>query len=150
MENLTQWLEQKIEQSAHADQRVDPVPPIVGAGEHVILAAGPAPQKVVYVAYRHGGDTIRVGFAAKDRWANEEVEEAVESNGGTMTEFLEDAMEADDALEFPVQHFHEAGWFHFATDLPKGRAHFASTEGREQVWYYFDGYCRAILPLLKD
>lgn len=150
MTAMEQWLNEKLKKSAHAALQIAPPPAIAGAGERILLAAGPTPTKVCYVALRHGGSTIRVGFAAKDRWANEEIEEAVESNGGTMTEFLEDAMEADDALEFPVQHFHEAGWFHFACDLSRDAAFFASSEGQVRVWYYFDGYCRAVLPLVSE
>lgn len=128
---------------------IDPPAKVSGAGEQILLTAGPDEKKVVYVALRHGGKTVRVGFAAKDRWTNEEIEEAVESNGGTMTEFLEDEMEADDALEFPVQHFHDTGWFHFACDIPKSPEFFATREGRELVAYYFAGYCKAILPIIN-
>lgn len=148
MDPLKDWLDQKVKDSAHAELRIDPPPPVAGAGDEILLAIGNAPEKVVYLAARHGGSTLRVGFAAKDRWANEEVEDAVESNGGTMTEFLEDEMEADDELEYQVQHFHETGWFHFASDIPKDPAWFDTPEGRETVWYYVDGYARAILPLV--
>ncbi len=148
MEALKQWIHEKIANSPHAELLIEPPPQVAGAGEQVLATIGRAPEKVAYLAVRHGGSTVRVGFAAKDRWANEEVEEAVESNGGTMTEFLEDEMEADDELEYQVQHFHEAGWFHFASDIPKDPAYFDTAEGRELVWYYFDGYARAILPIV--
>ncbi|MCC6546505.1 hypothetical protein IT570_04990 [Candidatus Sumerlaeota bacterium] len=127
----------------------DPPVRVSGAGEQLIVTAGPDEKRVIYVALRHGGKTVRVGFAAKDRWTNEEIEEAVESNGGTMTEFLEDEMEADDELEFPVQHFHDTGWFHFACDIPKSPEFFNTREGRDLVAYYFGGYCKAILPILN-
>jgi hypothetical protein len=148
MSDLQNWLIERIRGSAHAALLIEPPPAVAGGGERILAAIGPEPIKVVYMGIRHGGDTIRVGFAARDRWANEEVEEAVESNGGTMKEFLEDEMEADDELEYDVQHFHEAGWFHFATDIPRGAAYFATPEGRDKIWYYFDGYARAILPKL--
>jgi hypothetical protein len=141
MANTQEWLNAKVKGSAHAGLLLDPIPAVAGGGSPVIVALGSEATKVVYVGERHGGTTLRVGFAAKDRWANEEVEDAVESNGGTMTEFLEDAMEADDALEYPVQHFHEAGWFHFACDLPAADL--------DRVWYYLDGYARAILPIVS-
>ena len=148
-DSLKTWLEQKARSSAHAELLIDNPPEVHGGGESILLAIGPSPEKVVYLGLRHEGATVRVGFAARDRWANEEVEEAVESNGGTMTEFLEDEMEADDELEFTVQHFHDTGWFHFASDIPKGADYFASTEGRELLWFYIDGYCRGILPHVK-
>lgn len=149
MDELANWIEEKIKASAHAGELQKPAPNIAGAGERILAAVGPDPQRVVYTASRHGGKTIRVGFAARDRWANEDIEDAVESNGGTMTEFLEDAMEADDELVYPVQHFHDTGWFHFACDIPKDSDYFATAEGREVVWYYFDGYCRGILPIVR-
>ncbi len=150
MSDIKSWLTERIRKSPHAELLLDSPPVVTGGGESILLAIGETPQKVVYVGTRHGGDTLRVGFAAKDRWANEEVEEAVESNGGTMREFLEDEMEADDDLEYDVQHFHEGGWFHFASDLPLGKAALATDAGREKVWYYLDGYARAILPIVSS
>jgi len=144
MQTLPVWLEEQLAKSPHKQQLITPPAAVAGAGDKIIFTIGPNATRVVYLALRHGGATVRIGFAAKDRWANEEIEEAVESNGGTMTEFLEDAMEADDELEFPVQHFHEAGWFHFACDLTAPD----SPEFRNRVWYYVDGYCRAILPIV--
>lgn len=148
MSTLTDWLTERIRTSPHGALLLAEAPRVAGGGETILLAFGPAPEKVVYIGSRHGGGTMRVGFAAKDRWANEEVEDAVESNGGTMTEFVEDEMEADDDLEYKVQHFHEAGWFHFASDIPKDAAYFDSDAGRELLWYYLDGYARAILPVV--
>ncbi|CAN5307976.1 hypothetical protein BH09SUM1_BH09SUM1_28990 [soil metagenome] len=148
--SLQTALLQKLRASSHAALLIDPPAPVAGGGDSLLLTFGEKPEKVIYLGLRHGGATARVGFAAKDRWANEEVEEAVESNGGTMKEFLEDEMEADDALEFDVQHFHEKGWFHFATDISKTAAFFETPEGQELVWYYLDGYARAILPIVKE
>lgn len=148
MATFPQWLLEQAKASIHSAHVIDPPPAVAGAGESMLLAIGAEPNKVVYVAFRHGGSTVRVGFAAKDRWANEEIEEAVESNGGTMTEFLEDEMEADDELVHEVQHFHEAGWFHFASDIAKTPAYFDTAEGHDEVWYYVSGYARAILPIV--
>lgn len=149
MSDLKTWLEAKVAGSTHKDLVVSPPPEVAGGGDDIVMAIGHDADKVVYLGRRHNGDSYRVGFAAKDRWANEEVEDAVESNGGTMTEFLEDEMEADDELEHQVQHFHDSGWFHFASDIGKDAAFFDSDEGRELLWYYFDGYARAILPIVE-
>jgi hypothetical protein len=143
---LQTWILDRIRQSPHAPMLLDTPPAIQGAGDRVLAAVGPDAHRVVYLATRHGGATVRVGFATDDRWANEEVEDGVESNGGTMTEFLEDEMEADDELKWAVQHFHERGWFHFASDITRDAAAFDTVEGREELWLYFDGYCRGILP----
>lgn len=146
-ETLAQWLSARLATSKHAPLVLDPAPRIAGAGE-VLVAFGPAPNVALYAAVRHPGTSIRVGFAAKDRWINEEVEEAVESIGGDMNEFIEEGMEADEDLQFKVQHFHEAGWFHFASDV-NGPPGFCDTaEGRDLIWYYLDGYARAILPVM--
>lgn len=146
---LKKFLLEKIAGSPHSALLVNPPPPVAGGGDTILAAIGPEDNKVIYLGVRHGGDTVRVGFAAKDRWANEEIEDAVESNGGTMTEFLEDEMEADDELQYEVQHFHDSGWFHFASDIGKDAAWFETGEGRDLVWFYFDGYARAILPHLE-
>lgn len=149
MQALTKWLTEKALKSQHAAKVLGTAPAVAGAGE-VFLAIGSKPEAVVYAASRHAGSSVRVGFAAKSRWLNEEVEEAVEGAGGDMTEFLEDEMEADDAIEYRVQHFHEAGWFHFASDIAKNPEFFDTEEGRALVWYYLDGYARAILPIVED
>lgn len=149
MSDLKTWMTEKIAASAHAQLLQNPPPAVAGGGDSILVAVGETPEKVVYLGLRHGADTLRIGFAAKDRWANEEVEEAVEGSGDPMTEWLEDEMEADDELEYQVQHFHEAGWFHFASDIPKDKAFFETDQGRELAWYYFDGYARAILPIVS-
>ncbi len=149
MSALQDWINKAIAASPHAAMLLDPPPGVIGGGDVILAAVGPAPDKVVYLGTRHAGTTLRVGFAARDRWANEEIEDAVESNGGTMTEFLEDAMEADDELSFEVQHFHDTGWFHFASDLRLSPEDFDTPAGHEQIWYAFDGYARAILPLVS-
>lgn len=149
MSDVKSWMIEKVRNSPHAPLLLAEPPQVIGGGDDILVAVGANDQKVVYLGMRHGGSSARVGFAARDRWANEEVEDAVESNGGTMTEFLEDEMEADDELVYQVQHFHDTGWFHFASDIPKDPAFFASEEGRELLWYYFDGYCRAILPIVN-
>ncbi len=146
-ESLAQWLSARIASSRHAPLLLDPPPRIAGAGE-VLAAFGPAPNVACYAAVRHAGTCIRVGFAARDRWVNEEVEEAVESIGGDMNEFVEEGMEADEDLEFKVQHFHEAGWFHFASDVVGAPGFCDTAAGRELIWYYLDGYARAILPVM--
>jgi len=146
-QTLGAWLNQRLAASKHAGTEIRPLPAIAGACD-VIAAIGPEPHLAVYAAVRHGGESLRVGFAAKDRWKNEEIEEAVEGSGGDMTEWLEDEMEVDEDLPFKVQHFHEAGWFHFASDLAKPREFFETEEGRQMAWYFFDGYARAILPVL--
>ncbi|MDX2177346.1 MAG: hypothetical protein SF028_12850 [Candidatus Sumerlaeia bacterium] len=147
MNGLAEYLQQRLADSGFAAHRIEPLPAVAGV-DRVIAAYGPEPHLAVYAGLRHGGQSLRIGFAAKDRWMNEEVEDAVESNGGDMTEFIEDGMEADDELEFKTQHFHEAGWFHFASDLMKPAAFFATEEGRELAWLYLEGYGKAVLPVL--
>lgn len=63
---------------------------------------------------------VRVGIVTDNRWKSEELEDAVESSGDTMAEFLEVAF-AEAGLDWenpPVEHYRDQGrWFTFITPL---------------------------------
>ena len=100
------------------------------------------------IGLRSGVRTVRVGLVTMNRWASEGIEQAVLDNGGSMTEFLEDEMEADDDLEYPMIHFHDSGEFYFLSEIP-----FESLDAPElydQVVLYLKGYVIALEGHVKE
>lgn len=63
---------------------------------------------------------VRVGIVTGDRWVNEQMEQAIEDSGDSMSEFVEGGF-AEVGLNWPdppVEHYREDGTdFHFATPL---------------------------------
>jgi hypothetical protein len=86
-----------------------------------LLTRFPAgPRTWLEVAIRPYIPQVRVGIVTDDRWKNEELEEAVESTGDTMSEFIEAGFhEVDlDWRDPPVEHYRDRGKdFTFATPL---------------------------------
>jgi len=91
---------------------------------------------------------IRVGVVTRNRWVSEGVEQAVLDNGGSMTEFLEDEMEADDDLEYPMLHYHDSGEFYFVSEIPF--EDIRKPETYEMAKYYFEGYVVAMENRLEE
>jgi hypothetical protein len=63
---------------------------------------------------------LRAGIVTTDRWLSEELEEAIEETGDTMSEFMEDGFDQVDLhwTEPPVEHYRDHGRdYYFATPL---------------------------------
>ncbi|MCE5228437.1 hypothetical protein LLG95_02420 [bacterium] len=86
---------------------------------------------------------IRIGLATESKDTVERIEEAVDEAGGSLTDFLSDALDSDEDLEHEVQHFHD-DMDYFASDIPYQREEdLAADVIRDEVIYYLDGYMRA-------
>lgn len=86
---------------------------------------------------------IRIGLATDSKAVVKAIEEAVDESGGSMTEFLEDALETDEDLEHEVQHFHD-DMDYFASDIPYQREEdLASDVMRDEIIFYLDGFMGA-------
>jgi len=63
---------------------------------------------------------VRVGIVTEDRWKSEEIEDAIETSGDNMSEYLEVAL-AEAGLDWsdpPVEHYRDQGrWFSFVTPI---------------------------------
>jgi hypothetical protein len=92
--------------------------------------------------------TVRVGMVTTNRWVSESIEQAVLDSGGSMTEFLEDEMEADDDLEFPMLHYHDSGEFYFLSEIPFEILD--SPELYDRVALYLKGYVIALEGRLEE
>lgn len=95
-----------------------------------------------FLGVRCQSGTIRVGLATTNRWVSEGIEQAVLDSGGSMTEFLEDEMEADDELQWPMIHYYDAGEFYFHSEIPF--EDLDSPELCRSVGQYFEGYVMAL------
>lgn len=101
-----------------------------------------------FLGVRCQSNCIRVGLVTTNRWISEGIEQAVLDSGGSMTEFLEDEMEADDDLEWPMIHYHDSGEFYFHSEIPFDDL--CSPELHAQVGQYFKGYVIALEGRLEE
>ncbi len=101
-----------------------------------------------FIGVRCQARTIRVGMVTTNRWLSEGIEQAVLDSGGSMTEFLEDEMEADDDLKFPMVHYHDSGEFYFLSEIPF--ENLDDPQLNDQVTMYFKGYVIAFEGYLKE
>lgn len=111
-----------------------------------------APKCWFEVAVRPMIPQVRVGFLTNDRWISEGAEEAIESSGDTMNEFVESGFD-DASLDWadpPVEHFREAGeFFYFATPLALDEiADLNNDDVRNKVLRMLEGYLIAFGPAL--
>lgn len=87
---------------------------------------------------------VRVGVVTEDRWKSEEIEQAIEDSGDTMSEYLEIALaEAGlDWLDPPVEHYRDQGrWFSFITPIDLKRPEDLADAGlRQRVMQLINGY----------
>ena len=111
-----------------------------------------APKCWFEVAVRPTIPQVRVGFLTNDRWISEGAEEAIESSGDSMNEFVESGFD-DAGLEWanpPVEHFREEGeFFYFATPLALDEiADLNNDDVRNKVLRMLEGYLIAFGPAL--
>ena len=95
---------------------------------------------------------VRVGFLTEDRWKSEELEQAIQDSGDTMSEFVGVAME-DAGLDWPeppVEHYREGGqYFYFATPLTiEELRDLDSDEVRDKTLRMLEGYLIAFGPAI--
>lgn len=104
-------------------------------------------------AIRPSARQIRVGFLTNDRWKSEEIEQAIQDSGDTMSEFVGVGMEEAglDWEEPPIEHYREAGeYFYFATPLAiEDLRDLEMEEIRNKVLRMLEGYLIAFGPALE-
>ena len=104
------------------------------------------------VAVRPFIPQLRVGFLTDDRWKSEELEQAIQDSGDTMSEFLGVALQ-DAGLDWPeppVEHYREGGqYFYFATPLAIDELRdLESDELRDKTLRMLEGYLIAFGPAI--
>jgi len=112
----------------------------------------PGPACWFEVAVRPLIPQVRVGFLTDDRWKSEELEQAIQDSGDTMSEFLGVALQ-DAGLDWPeppVEHYREGEqYFYFATPLSIDElADLDSDEVRDKTLRLLEGYLIAFGPAI--
>lgn len=96
---------------------------------------------------------VRAGILTDDRWKSEELEEAIESTGDTMSEFIEAGFDEVDLdwRDPPVEHYREGGkYFYFATPLGLvGLSDLDHMDVRRKTLHMVFGYAAAFFPALQ-
>ncbi len=110
-----------LEATLSADERFEG-PARVDREDGSTLATrfGLAPQLWLEVAVRPLIPQVRIGVLTDDRWCSEDLEQAIEDSGDTMSEFVEAGFDEVDLdwPEPPVEHYRDQGkYFYFATPL---------------------------------
>ena len=87
---------------------------------------------------------IRVGMATESGAVGEAIEEAVRDSGLSMTEFLAEAMNAEDDLEHEAIDFEEdLHFFYSEIEFPRPEE-LTATHLRDEVVLYLEGYIEAL------
>lgn len=90
---------------------------------------------------------LRAGIVTDDRWKSEDLEDAIESSGDEMDEYVEAGFEEAGLTwkEPPVEHYRDQGkYFYFATPLElTGLAQVGDESVFDRVCRMFDGYYEA-------
>jgi hypothetical protein len=103
-----------------------------------------------FVAVLEDESVVRVGLATADLAVSEAIEGAANENGDTLTEFLEEAMGAEDELENEVRHFHDDVYY-FCSDISYQREEDLSSDIlRDEVIYYLDGYMTGLIDYVAE
>lgn len=140
--NLAHWLEEQY----HGDDRfesIEVVNPGPLEGEAVRVKFICSEKSYFLVAVMEDAGQIRVGLATQSRAVREAIEAAAEENGGSLTEYLEVAMDLEDELEHEVQQFREDAYY-FCSDIAYHTPEdLASDALRDEIVFYLDGYTNA-------
>jgi hypothetical protein len=146
---LGQWLEDAYTGDDRFEY-VELVTPGPAEGESFRLRLVVDDAAEFFVAFMQDDSLIRVGLATEDAGLADTVEEAMLEGGGTLTEFIADAMEAEDELEHEVQYLNE-DVFYFCSDITyESDAEVNSETQRDAVVYYLDGYVGALLEVVQE
>ncbi len=98
-----------------------------------------------------GAAMVRVGLACVSREINEIIEQAVIDAGGGLDGFLEEGMDAEEKLDYPVRHFNDNGVHYFCSEIPYVEpADLRQEDFREEILYYLQGYHTTLRPYLEE
>lgn len=146
---LGQWLEDAYT----GDDRFEYVELMVPGldddeGFRLRLVVGDATE--FFVAFLTEESVVRVGLATEDAAVSDAIEEAMLESGGTMTEFIGDAIETEEELDHEVQFLNEDHYY-FCSDLPfESAAEVNSETQRDEIVFYLDGFIAGLLELAEE
>ena len=111
-----------------------------------------APHVWIELTIRPAVPQVRAGIMTDDRWRNEELEEAIEETGDTMSEFVESGFD-EVGLDFPeplVEHYRDQGrFFVFSTGVePRSLADLADASTLRRARLMLLGYYTAFQKVI--
>jgi hypothetical protein len=146
---LGHWIQERFD----GDERfeaVDVLEPGPLDAEPIRVRLLLSPQTYFFVSVLEDDSVIRVGLGTEEEELSKEIEEAATEEAGSLTEFLQNAIESDEELEYEVSHFHD-DLYYFSSDIPYTReADLPSRHTRETLLLYLEGYIAAILSLIEN
>lgn len=150
IEAFRNWLEEQVA----ATGRFGPAMRIDRDDRSSLMMRFPAGANLwLEIAVRPHIPQIRAGILTDDRWKSEELEEAIEATGDTMSEFIEAGFDEVDLdwSEPPVEHYREGGrYFYFATPLElRTIADLDRADIRQKALRMVMGYAAAFSPALQ-
>jgi hypothetical protein len=146
--SLAHWLEEQYAGDDRFDA-IDIEEPGPLEGETVRVVYRFNASSLFFVAVMEDDGLIRIGMATADEAVSEAILEAVEDSGLALTEFVAEAMGAQDELEHEIQHIHDE-LFYFFNEVPYQREEdLTSNILRDEVIYYLDGYITALADYLE-
>lgn len=145
---------ERFEQKYAADERFGPPLRIDREDESTLSTRFPLAEHLwLELAVRPFLPQLRVGIVTDDRWKSEDLEDAIESSGDEMDEFIEAGFE-EAGLTWkapPVEHYRDQGkYFYFATPLALAAAgQVADAPVFEKVCRMFEGYYEAFATTIR-
>lgn len=147
-ESITRFRE-RLESELRGDPRVRAVSREDRADESTLASRFQVADRVwLELALRPAIPQLRAGIMTDDRWLSEELEEAIEETGDTMSEFIEFGFESVGLSwpEPPVEHYRDQGkYFYFATaqelrDLSQLADESLYTRARRMLDGYYEAF----------
>lgn len=153
---LVEQFRRRFEQRYAADSRFVAAPQREDRPDGSTLASRFAVSDKLWLemAIRPAVPQLRAGILTDDRWTSEDLEDAIESSGDTMTEYVELGFE-EAGLTWPaptVEHYRDQGkYFYFATALDLSAIDQLSDEAVfDRICRMFEGYYEAFrTPIRK-
>ena len=102
-----------------------------------------------FVAAASDEGYVRVGLAVEDEAVNKTIEKAIEDSGGSPADFLAQAAETHEELDYEAHQFHD-DVFYFASEIPFGRTQDLGLDHlREDVVAFLEAYITGYLSLVQ-
>lgn len=146
--SLARWLEEQY----LGDERfesVEVVEPGFVEGEVVRVKFVCNATTHFFVSVLEDEAMVRIGLATEDKELSDTIEAASNESGESLTEFLEESMDAEDELEHEVQHFQD-DMYYYCSEIPYLRDEdLASDHLRDEIIYYLDGYMTGLIDYVE-
>ncbi|MBK8914178.1 MAG: hypothetical protein IPM64_06175 [Phycisphaerales bacterium] len=144
----------RFEQALRGDDRFGPPERVDRDDESTLQTRFAVGERLwLELALRPFLPQVRVGIMTDDRWRSEDLEDAIESSGDEMDEFVEMGFEEAGLTwkEPPVEHYRDQGkFFYFATPLDLSKLTELDSEAVfDRTRRMFEGYFEAFRATIR-